>query len=1184
MASGHRLPTGLRPVRYTLEVAPDLEKFTFEGKVTMELEVDVDGVGEIVCHAAELTHKATSATCNGAILALGEPAEDKDRTTWTWPVAGKAKLSKGQNVSLSVEYSGILNDKMCGFYRSSYTNLVSGEARVMATTQFEAIDARQALPCWDEPAFKAVFEVTVVAPKGTTALGNMPVAEEKEDPATGKIAYTFDPTPKMSTYLLAFIVGEFEHVEASTERGVQVRVHSTPGHAGQGDFALSVACKALDFFSDFFGIDYVLPKCDMVAIADFAAGAMENWGLVTYREAALLVDEAKTSAAAKQRVAYVVCHELAHQWFGNLVTMAWWNDLWLNEGFATWVGWLAVDSIFPDWQVWRQFVANDVGYALRVDALASSHPIEAKINDPKEITQIFDGLSYQKGAAVIRLLEARLGSEKFKAGMQLYLDTFRFGNAETADLWAAHEETSRTERVADLMKSWTGEMGFPVLRVENARGGILTVSQARFLASGADESCPTIWHCPIKAKMYPSPPEAAPLGEGQQQGEGDDGASAPSSEPAAYVVEERTLPTLTMKSMIYSAVTDEVSAEILEHIASGKAVQLNAGQTVPMRVLYTPGMLSALAAVIRDTPDAMDPIDRLGLLSDSFALTKAGMLSAADLLGLVSSYVAEVEYPVVSQLTADLADLDDLLASACTGDVDAREDKAYELFRALGRKLYKRAGEFVGWEKQEGEGHLTAQLRPMVLKSLGQYGDPAVVATFREMFAKVAAEGLAAVNPDLAGSVLGDSIAEGGEDEFTTVVRLYKEETVSEVKVKMLMALGRTRDTVLAKRLLDWAFYGGDVRGQDLLYVLAGLSSNRHCKAMQWAYVKEHWGTIVERYAGAHGMIRYFVSIPLRGMASEEAARDVEEFFKANPVPEASMALSQGLEGIRNKATWLRRDGPAMFEWLEANKGDMSGTDAQTAGFLIFHYHDDASLADSATDLDAVRTHLAEMMSGLPADFGFEMVFGGPALKQYEIGRGKANRSAIFKFASKAKAIEYYDSDAAKQWRSKYGIGTKILRDVRIIEAPANTFEVGKAYWVALMHDVVDPDKFGKYMQAFFAQAEKGFQVNGKVVQMAIKSVSGSDFREEAVKVVPHVGEGKEFLSGMPTTDQGLVVIAEMEDHAIGAGFKESADYKNCFVSALDLAEVPADEEAFLAVEANFSETAVKRDVRILGL
>jgi len=449
--AGHRLPRALRPVKYVLEVVPDLGALTFAGKVTVEVEA-VESCAEIVCHASELTFVACAARCGDDILELLPPVADPEYATWTFAVApGGGRIAKGSTVSLTIQYTGVLNDKMCGFYRSTYTDLVSGEGKTMATTQFEAIDARQALPCWDEPAFKAVFEVDVVAPKGTIALGNMPVREREVDAESGATRFCFEPTPVMSSYLLAFVVGDLQCVEGKTEKGVDVAVYSTPGHDGQGDFALSVACKALDFFGDYFGIDYVLPKCDMVAIADFAAGAMENWGLVTYREAALLVDERKTSAAAKQRVAYVVCHELAHQWFGNLVTMAWWNDLWLNEGFATWVGWLAVDAIFPEWQVWRQFVANDVGYALRVDALESSHPIEAVINDPKEISQIFDGLSYQKGAAVIRLLESTIGADAFKAGMRLYLDRFRFGNAETRDLWAAHEEVSKG---ANVSASW----------------------------------------------------------------------------------------------------------------------------------------------------------------------------------------------------------------------------------------------------------------------------------------------------------------------------------------------------------------------------------------------------------------------------------------------------------------------------------------------------------------------------------------------------------------------------------------------------------------------------------------------------------------------------------------------------------------------------------------------------------
>ncbi|GJN16377.1 hypothetical protein PR202_gb03360 [Eleusine coracana subsp. coracana] len=350
----------------------------------------------------------------------------------------------------------------------------------MAVTQFEAADARRCFPCWDEPAFKAKFKLTLEVPSELVALSNMPAVKETVNGPLKTIYY--EESPLMSTYLVAIVVGLFDYIESSTSQGTKVRVYTQVGKTNQGKFALDVGVKSLDLFKDYFATPYPLPKLDMIAIPDFAAGAMENYGLVTYRETALLYDELLSSASNKQQVAITVAHELAHQWFGNLVTMEWWTHLWLNEGFASWVSYLAVESLFPEWNNWTQFL-DETTSGLRLDALAESHPIEVDINHASEIDAIFDSISYDKGASVIRMLQSYLSAERFQKALASYIKKYAYSNAKTEDLWAVLEEESG-EPVKDLMTTWTKQQGYPVIYAK-LNGNDLELEQAQFLSDGS---------------------------------------------------------------------------------------------------------------------------------------------------------------------------------------------------------------------------------------------------------------------------------------------------------------------------------------------------------------------------------------------------------------------------------------------------------------------------------------------------------------------------------------------------------------------------------------------------------------------------------------------------------------------------------------------------------------------------
>ncbi len=485
-----RLSKNVVPLEYEIQLKPDLENFTFAGIETITLSI-LKPTKTLTLHCKEIKiATADVGLPQGKVFAKIFYDKKSETATFSFP-----KFIPAGKVKLIIIFKGILNDKMRGFYRSQY--VVSEKEYHMATTQFEATDARRAFPCFDEPAQKAIFHVSLVVPKGKTAISNTLPFEVREHEAGFDIV-RFSPTPKMSTYLLAFIVGDFEYLEKKSKHGVKVRVHTTPGKKHQAEFALECAVKTLEFYEKYFDLAYPLPVLDMIAIPDFSSGAMENWGAITYRESALLVDENHSSVSNKQWIALIIAHEIAHQWFGNLVTMEWWTHLWLNEGFASYIEYLAVDKLFPKWDIWTQFSTNDLGRALQLDALAHTHPIEVEVHHPDEIGEIFDEVSYSKGASIIRMLADYLGEKNFRNGLRYYLKKHSYKNTETIHLWQAFEKVSG-KPVAKIMHNWTSKPGYPVVKASIVKNKLI-LSQERFFASPISAKkvkSKTKWEIPI---------------------------------------------------------------------------------------------------------------------------------------------------------------------------------------------------------------------------------------------------------------------------------------------------------------------------------------------------------------------------------------------------------------------------------------------------------------------------------------------------------------------------------------------------------------------------------------------------------------------------------------------------------------------------------------------------------------
>ena len=737
----------------------------------------------------------------------------------------------------------------------------------MAATQFESTDARRSFPCWDEPAIKASFDVTLIVPSDLAAISNTEPVSSTEN-GDGTTTVRFADTPIMSTYLLAFVVGDMACVEDRTDDGVLMRVWATRGNEDKGAFALETSIALLDYFHDYFGVPYPLSKLDHIAIPDFAAGAMENWGAITYREVALLVDPENSSAGTREVVAAIISHEMAHQWFGDLVTMEWWDDLWLNESFASWMGDKAVDYLHPEWEMWTQFLTHDTNSALNLDGLRSSHPIEQAVDNPAEIGQLFDAISYSKGGSILRMLEHYLGEDAFREGLRIYIKRHEYANARTRDLWNALAEASG-QPVTEIMDTWTSQTGYPVLDATVSRPGDgieVTLAQSRFLYDDildTGETDSTIWKVPITAR------------------------TASNADPERALMEEAGA-TLKLEPASYGS--------------DDEWIKVNPGQSGFYRVKYPEEELERLKAPIRSL--TLPAQDRLGLQSDAYALVKAGHISAAAYLDLAEAYSNETDPSVVSDLSSALNALGNLLS----------DEPCYPAFQAFGRNIFRPIGERVGWEAQPGEGHRQALLRSTTLGQLGHFDDDHTLAEARRRFDNYVDDpsGLPA---DLRSITFSMAAQRGDRALYDSIWELERAATLQEEKMRFIGALSSFDDQALLQETLDRSMVEDYVRSQDTIRVLVSVALNRSGRDLAWEFVKDNWPELDRRYGEGGFAIMRLVGISSL-FTAEEKRQEVIEFFDANPVPAAERTIQQGLERMSNNIAWLSRNLDELSAWL----------------------------------------------------------------------------------------------------------------------------------------------------------------------------------------------------------------------------------------------------------------------------
>ena len=781
--SSFRLPRTVTPSRYAIELRLDPAAPTFDGTVDVAVTVH-EAVGEIVLNGTEITVHA------GALLGADEQVVEIDKAV---PDAAAGRLTlelpsvlAPGEYSLRLEFSGRLSDLMEGMYRSRYTD-DAGAEHVIITTHFEATDARRNFPCWDEPDLKASFALTLVVPEDVTALTNTPeIGREPADP--GFVRIRFAESMVMSTYLVCIVVGRLALTEPVFAGPVPIRVACRPDRIQLADYANEVAVFSLGWFGEYYGIPYPEQKLDQAAIPDFAQGAMENTGLVTYRETLLLLDPAQAAHEERLDVAETVAHELAHMWFGDLVTMRWWNGIWLNEAFATFMSYLCVDAMEPSWRVFDSFQAIRMT-AFEVDSLASTRPIEFPVESPDEASGMFDTLTYTKGGAVLRMIEQWLGPERFRDGIRRYLATHAYGNTETHHLWDALEEQSG-QPVRRIMDAWIFQPGYPAIDVR-LHGDVVRLTQQRFVPSLSDDD--TTWPVPLIVRQRT--PDGDVLERVLVEA---DGLDIPLAHPDALVV-------------------------------------ANAGASAFVRTFYDDELRARLLAHVDELP----PAERQGLVDDAWAAVVAGQAEVGTFLDLVLGFADETAPAVWQTIMVGLAWCDRFL-----------EGEPRERFRDAVRELVRPALGRLGWETRPEDSDLDRELRGDLIRTLGILGDdPETQGMAREVetLSRTGHGG----EPSVVAAAIEIVAFAGGPEEYDAFVARMQGAPTPQEQERYRSALARFRDPALMERTLALATSGA-IRSQDAPFLLSRSETNRDVGEVAWRYVRDNWDELVPQFAASN--------------------------------------------------------------------------------------------------------------------------------------------------------------------------------------------------------------------------------------------------------------------------------------------------------------------------------------------
>jgi aminopeptidase N len=849
LAYGQRLPDTAVPDNYRLTFTPDFAKDNFAGQEEIKVRL-LKPTSELVLNAADVQFGEVTISSGGQSQ-RAKVSLQKDKEMATLAVA--TPLQPGP-ATVSIAFTGILNNELRGFYLGK-----DEKGKKYAVTQFEATDARRAFPSFDEPAYKATFDISVIADKGHTAISNGKVVSDTPGPGPDKHTVRFKTTAKMSSYLVAIAVGDFEYIEGEAD-GIPIRIYSTPGKKNLDTFALATAEQCVRYFDKYFGVKYPFEKLDLIGLPDFAAGAMENTGLITFREIVLLLDDQHGSVDLHKEVAEVISHEIAHQWFGDLVTMQWWDDIWLNEGFATWMSSKPIEAWKPEWNVPLDDVL-DSGNSLNVDALNNTRPIHQAAETPAQIQELFDGIAYGKAAAVLRMLEAYLGPETFRQGVSAYVKQHSYGNATAEDFWSALAKASN-KPVDRIMPTFVKQPGAPMVSVTTqCNGGSTTVklTQRRYFydrslfEAGSNE----VWQIPVCMKD-----------------------SAQGTKTKCQL--------LTKKE------------EALTLPGCSQWVLANAGATGYYRSGYEPESIRALT---KNIETSLTPAERIRLLGDSWASMRVGRLQIGEYLGLAQGFAPERTRAVVRQLAGQLEYIGDHL-------VEDNDRQEYELWV---RNLLSPTAKELGWQAHSGESDETKSLRTTVLRTLGYTGrDPEVLKQARKLVDQ-ALEDPNSIDRTLANTAIELAAINGDEALYERLLAQLKSSKSPEEYYVYLGSLTQFSDPKLLARTLEYAI-SPEVRSQDTLGLISGVLHNPAGARQGWDFVRAHWGDI-EKVGG--GFTSGQVVEATSAFCDAGLRDEVKDFFASHSVPTAERTLKQSLERMTECVDLKSQQRTQLASWLQ---------------------------------------------------------------------------------------------------------------------------------------------------------------------------------------------------------------------------------------------------------------------------
>ncbi len=851
-ASAQRLPATVSPEHYDLKFSVDLNQARFEGTETIRVQIH-EATPRIVFNAADLTfHEVTIGSGADAQTAAVSLNAADQTATLTVP----KPLAVGET-DVHASFTGILNDKLRGFYLSRT------KERTYAVTQFESTDARRAFPCFDEPAFKATFALTLVLDRGDTAISNGKVVSDTPGPTPTRHTMVFAPSPKMSSYLVAMAVGNFRCLTGSADE-IPIRVCATPDKKELGQIALESAEKILTFYDRYYAIKYPFGKLDILAVPDFAAGAMENTAAIFYRETDLLADTKSASVATRKTIASVLAHEMAHQWFGDLVTMAWWDDIWLNEGFATWMANNPLNAMHPDWNVPVDAELENQT-ALTLDSLKATRPIHAAVTTPAQIDEAFDAIAYQKGAAVLRMIESYVGPETFRKGVNAYLQAHAYGNATARDFWTAIAAASG-KPIDTIMPTFVNQPGVPLVDLKAActNGRMqITLTQQRF-------------------SLEPAAPAAA--GERWQI-------------PICVNLPDRKSATCN----IVSAATQTIT---LPGASCPPWVFANAGAHGYYRTAYPPDMLRAMAPHLETDLSAPE---RLSLMDDEWSLVRAGRHTVADYLTLASGFGGEQTSGVLGAVSGRLGFLHDYLTT----------NETRPKFEAFARGLLQPIFGHVGFAASAADTDDRRELRAVSIDALGDIGnDPKIAAQARAALDRALGGG-APLDPTIAGAIVSVAARHGEVKLFDALHAAAEAATAPDIHYRYLNALSDFTDPALVDRGLQLAL-SSSMRSQDTALYLSRYLANPAIHARAWAFVKAHWTALEPKVTIFGGDTN--LTAALGSFCDAGTRDDIKTFFAAHPLPAAARTLNQTIERIDNCVDLREKQTPVLTEWLSRGR------------------------------------------------------------------------------------------------------------------------------------------------------------------------------------------------------------------------------------------------------------------------